>query len=344
MDTAGRLHLLRLAIALLGTAGIVLGGVGFGPLGLPTTAPLYIQVLSESSWTFGFGGVALLIGWRAPDRSVLLAGLFLAVSSLQSALEGILDPGTRARMLPFLIALGALGFGVGVRFTQAFPVPLTRTQVVGLGRGKLTKAALAVPAALLDGRLFWTFVVLLEVTQHVLLRRQPGVWHVLVYACLAAFYLWAGYRAGTKEQRKKTFWLMEGVLVFVTALLLWAALWVVTSVMELPFDVRAFGAWLGIVEGWAALVCFCIAIFFHDAFDSGLVLRRTAILSLTSGVGIVLFVALEETLGQGVATLLGLNSGAGAIIAGVVTALALRPVSERVERALRGRHATESAP
>ncbi|MCG6954543.1 MAG: hypothetical protein LJF04_01010, partial [Gemmatimonadetes bacterium] len=213
MSAAGRLHLLRLAIAILGTAGIVLGGVGFGPLGLPTGAPLYIRVLSESSWTFGFGVVALLIAWRAPDRSVLLAGLFLAVSSLQSALEGIVDPGAHPRMLPFLIALGALGFGVGIRFTQAFPVPLTRAQVVGLGPGRLTKATLAAPAALLDGRIFWAFVVLLEVTQHVLLRRQPGVWHVLVYASLAAFYLWAGYRMGSKEQRKKTFWLMEGVLV-----------------------------------------------------------------------------------------------------------------------------------
>lgn len=72
------LYLLRVIIVILGMAGIIVGAIGFGPFGLPVGAPIYLRVLSESSWIFGFGAVAILIAWKAPDRSVLLAGLFLA--------------------------------------------------------------------------------------------------------------------------------------------------------------------------------------------------------------------------------------------------------------------------
>jgi hypothetical protein len=183
-------------------------------------------------------------------------------------------------------------------------------------------------------------MVLVEVVQHGLLRGQPPVWHVLVYASLAAFYLWAGYRLGSPEERRRSFWIMEGVLVFLVMEGLWAAVSVSARVFALPLSMGPFTDWLTILEGWAALTCFVIAIFFYGAFDSALVLRRTAILSVTSGLGLLLFIGVEETLGQGLATLMGLNSGAGAILAGVVAAVAFRPVAERVDGLL-GRLGTD---
>jgi len=335
MSAVVRLKLLRVLVAALGAAGIVLGLLWVGPAGVDDGRPLYIRALLSSSWNIGFGAVAIAVAWKAQaERSILFAGLYLAVSATNSGLGQIIDPRSHPALAPLFIASGGFAYGVGIRFTQAFPVTLDRARLLGLARGPLGRAALWLPATLLRGRVFWPFMGLVEVVQHGLLTRQPAVWHVLVYASLAALYLWAGYRLGSPEERRRSFWIMEGVLVFLAMEGLWAAIAVTARVVALPFRMDPFTSWLTIFEGWAALTCFAIAIFFYGAFDSALVLRRTAILSVTSGLGLLLFIGVEETLGQGLATLLGLNSGAGAIVAGVVAAVAFRPVSERLDRVL----------
>jgi hypothetical protein len=299
---------------------------------------MYLRVLHSSAWSLGFATLALLIAWRGGrERGVLLAGLFLSIMATQASLGSFgVAPDESPLVGLFLIALGGLGYAVGVRFTQSFPVPLSRASLVGLRGGSVWSAIVALPSLLLDARWFWLFVVVVEFVQHGAFDGASIVWHVLVYAGLASFYLWAGIKTGSEEDRRRGYWILEGVLVFLVLEGLWAGVLILSRTLGLPFDLGPFTRWLVVLEGWAALICFAIAIFYYGAFNSALVIRRTAVLSVLSGGTLVSMVAVEELLAAQLGAATGIDTGAGAIIGGVLAALAFRPLSVRIDRMLKG--------
>lgn len=334
---------LRALVAGLGAVAIGTSIYALVAVTDPVGRPLYLRVLLSSAWSLGYGALAVAIAWRGPaTRGVLLAGLFLAVMSTQSSLASLgvaSDPAPAVQV--FLIAFGGLGYAVGIRFTQSFPVQLSPVSLRTIGAGRLGRALLAGSALLLDARLFWPFVIAVEVVQHALFSDASAVWHALVYAGLASFYLWAGIKVASKADRRRAFWILEGVLVYLVLEALWAVALVSDQTLEISLPMRPLTDWLTVVEGWAALICFAIAIFFYGAFDSALVIRRTAVASLLGGLTLVLMVTAEELLADQVGAVTGIDTGAGAILGGVMAALAFRPLSVRLDRLL-GRPSTET--
>ena len=337
--------LLRAFIAGLGATAIVLSVYSLVAVVDPFGRRMYLRILHSSAWSLGFATLALLIAWRGGwERGVLLAGLFLGVMATQASLGSFgVAPDESPLVGPFLIAFGGLGYAVGVRFTQSFPVPLSRASLHGLRGGVLWRGFVALPSLLLDGRLFWPFVVGVEVVQHGVFSDASIVWHALVYAGLASFYLWAGLKTSSEEDRRRGYWILEGVLVFLVLEGLWAGVLILSRTIELPFELGPFTVWLTVLEGWAALICFAIAIFFYGAFNSALVIRRTAVLSVLSACTLVSMVAVEELLAEQLGAATGIDTGVGAILGGVLAALAFRPLSIRIDRMLKGPSAEEAS-
>jgi len=119
------------------------------------------------------------------------------------------------------------------------------------------------------------------------------------------------------------------------------AFWAITSTGLLEMD---FMFWSVIVRGvsaWLTLGCFVMAIFYAAAFDVGLVLRRTTVVTIVGMMAIGVFITLETTLEEVLEEMLGFESRVGGIIAGVAAALAFRPLSVRIDRWLQ-RSAEES--
>jgi len=322
--------------AVLGTLalGAVLGGLyGLAVVPDPSGGPPYLRVLEAASWNLGYGILALLVAWRgAAEGGVLWAGWFLALMAAESALD---LAGVARNAPPFaaplFYALGALTYGVGVRFTQRFPRPLDARRLQML-RGRASRIARRPAAALLRPAYLAMAVVVMEVVQHGLFPEASVVWHVLVYAALASFYLAAGLKLGTEEDRRRAFWILEGVLIYLVLEGLWTGVLVGRSVLGLGFGMAGFTRWLTAAEGAASLACFAVAIFYFGAFDSGLVVRRTLVFSVLSGLALVLIVALEELAANVLARTTGVGAGAGALVGGVVAALAFRPLAERLDR------------
>ncbi|MEE8244800.1 MAG: hypothetical protein V3R27_07380, partial [Pseudomonadales bacterium] len=114
--------------------------------------------------------------------------------------------------------------------------------------------------------------------------------HVLVWLTLAGAYLYVGYRSGSEDERKRLYWIFEGVLAMLVIELAEFSLWVIQRLSILEFEMAPFNAWLGALQGLAGLTCFALAMFWAGAFDSRLVLRKTAVVSAAAGVVVIVFV------------------------------------------------------
>ena len=339
--SAARITLLRLATAVLAVFAVALALSDLVDLVVAarTGAPLAQLVnfgLSISAWGLGLSTLALVIVWRVSDREEAFIAA-LVFGSLAAIFSGVrfdpTGPATASEVIPRVI-LGGFTYSIAVRFGQLFPRPLEASTVLALGRRRVSRALLRIPAALLTPALFWPAMAVMELIVHGFQTTATLVLHVLVYVGLAMFYLYVGYRAGCREDRRRLFWLFEGALV----------LFILEVTEALAYSARALGifsaplerwsAWLWPLEGWVALLCFSLAVFHSGALDSRLVLRKTAILSASGMVALVLFVAVEELVSELAAGLLGVGSSAGTLFAGVLAALAFRPLTERVDRLL----------
>lgn len=347
--TPARHILLRLAAASAASAGLLLHllNLGFaawvwaagaaGPLGVDVrlVAPGMLRILA---WGVGFGVLALVIVWKVGHRyEALAAALFLGVYSLWGGfLEGTPFRGT-AWLPPVLIACDALAHAAGVRFTQLFPRPLEPADLTAVGPRWFRRIVATPLAALLDPRIYWPAAAGFEVLWRLLPGEiGPGGIHVLVWVSLASVYLYAGYRRGTPEERRRIFWILEGVLVFLLAQIAWVALWSLHVAGIMALDLRVWFSWLNAISAWATLACFSLAVFYAGAFDSGLVLRRTAAASLTSAGAVVIFLTLETTAEELLVEVLGFESRLGGTVGGVAAALLVRPLWVRIDRYLGG--------
>jgi len=335
------LVLLRVGAGVLGFAGIVLAGIQAAGLwsdwsasdgGGAELVPLLLVALT---WGVGFGFLGLVVAVKAkPDRGVLTGGLFFgAFSTFFYGVGALIDEVGPNAPIPFLVA-GAFTYAVGVRFAQQFPVALDGMQVSGLGprwyRGSFGRVlgALLVPWA------FWLFTATMETTVHALGAPLLAFGHVITWAALGASYLWIGYRVGREEDRSRSFWILEAALVFVSVEVLQLGVWASDSLGLLALDVRAWTTWLDVLEATVVLACLFFAIFKAGAFDSGLVLKRTAVISASSGLALVLFLVLEETVMEVGSDLLGIQTRTGSILSGVIAAIVFQAVAKRINRAL----------
>ena len=188
-------------------------------------------------------------------------------------------------------------------------------------------------AALLNPRVFWAFALVFEGAFW--LAPTPAPWrsvHLVVWLALGTFFLYRAYASGTAEDRRRIFWILEGVVVFLVERVLFLGLRAVGSSGLLEFDVPFWSNLLRAVAAWLTLGCFLMAVFYAGAFDSGMVLKRTTVLGLTAGFVVLIFVTLETLLEEFLASSLGLESRIGGILGGVAAAVAFRPISRQIEK------------
>lgn len=318
------LHLGSLVTAWMGDSG---AGVGTVPHLIPS------RILIVLPWGVGFATLALVIIWRVGHKEeALVAALFLAFYSLWTGIgrNPLFEGETWLR--PVLYVIDGLSHAIGIRFTQVFPRPLTAGEVARFGRGWFRQTVSPILATLTRSRFFWPFAVVLEVLGRVTGMSGLFYAHVITWLILGSAYLYIAYRLGTREDRRRVFWILEGVLVFLALELVWVSMWSIHSLGVVSLDLAFWGRWQSVAEAWITLICFALAIFYSGAFDSGLILRRTTVLSASGALVVIIFVALETTLGELVEDVLGPDTRAGDIAIGVMAALAFRPLSERLDR------------
>lgn len=323
------LHLLSLAFLAwaAGTGHAAL--LGMEPSGVASRA------LLELAWGVGFSLLALVMVVRVGERhEVLVAALFLGLYSLWG---GVLFPTAfaGASWRPGAsIVLDALTHAVGIRFTQLFPRPLEREDLSVLGPGPVRRWWTRVAGALLDPRIYWPVALAFEASFRVLpVPDLLAASHLVVWLFLGTTYMYASYRKGSAEDRRRIFWILEGVAVFFVAEVLFLALWSLRATGMVELELSVWVPWLRAVSAWATLVCFALAIFHAGAFDSGLVLRRTTVAGIAGGIVVVLFVGLETLLEEVLADALGLRSRVGGIVSGLVAALTFHPLTKQIDRA-----------
>ena len=345
---AARTTLLRLAAGVMALFGLALAGADLVEIALAARAGTPPQTvirvtLSVAAWGVGLSVLALAVVWRVTDRAEALVAA-LVFGSLAAIFSGVqfdpVEPLSLSERIP-RVMLGGFTYSIAVRFAQLFPRPLQPASVLSLGRRPATRALLRVPAALLSPALFWPSMALMELVVHVFQSGPSLVAHVLVYTGLASLYLYAAYRTGSDEDRRRLFWLFEGALILFTLEVLETLAYATRGLGLHSLTLAPLSAWLWVVEGWVALTCFSLAVLYSGALDSRLVLRKTAILSASGVMAVVLFVAIEEAVSGVVVNVLGLGSNAGALIAGVLAALAFRPLTDRVDHVLRERRSPD---
>jgi hypothetical protein len=337
--------LLRILIAAAAGGGLLLNTLDLGLLaglwssGDPAADGMAFarDALPLLAWGIGFGALALVIVWRVGDRyEVLFAALFVASYSLWVGLSRA-GPLTDAAWFPVAVALGdGMTHLTGVRFAMLFPRPLRRDELAAAAPAWARRSLVPGLAALLDPRVYWPFGVAFEALLSTPLDGSARYqMHVLFWCTLAGFYLYASYRTGSAEERRRVFWIMEGVLAFVVAVAAVLAFYAIDWSV-LPLDVPVLTSWVFAVASWVTLACFYLAVFQSGALDSSLVLRRTTVISLSSAAAVLIFVSLETLTEELLSALLGWESRAGAIVGGVVAAATFHPLSRRIDGAVRG--------
>lgn len=302
---------------------------------IPTTEMALVDRVSRAlimlAWGVGFAALGLVTVWRVGDRfAVLIAALFLGVYALWSGVGGSPFFVGAPWVVPTLWAIDALAHSIGIRFTQLFPRPLTAEDVLLVGPGPFRRFVSPVLAGLTRPRFFWPFAIALEGTMR--WAGSPGAffWHVVLWLMLGTIYLYIAYRTGSRADRRRIFWIMEGVAVFLLMEVVWTGLWSLNALEVLSVDLAFWSRLNTTIGAWATLVCFALAIFYSGALDSGMILRRTTVASVAGVVALILFIALETTVGEVLEDMAGLNSRVGDILIGVIAALAFHPISRRI--------------
>lgn len=278
-----------------------------------------------------FALLGLLIVWKASEQpGAAYAGIFLGAYGVWGiGIGGWIGDGPER--VAFLTVVDIVSHTAAVRFTQLFPRPLESSDIRALGRRRAGRPLAKGIAALLNPRLFWPVMVGIGLTARFVPVPFLYVGHVIGVSALAVTYLYAGHRTGDDEARRRIFWLLEAALVFLATELLLLLVRLLSLLNILRLDVRAWHDVVHPLQTWTALACFALAIFFHGAFDSRLVVRRTTVASLGGALVVVLFITLETAVSEALEALFGFESQVGTIVAGVTVALLFRPIVQKIE-------------
>lgn len=357
------LPVLRVAVAVAGLCGIFLavlnlldveaGAIattGYGELRSSDPRVIVPRVLNILTRGAGYAALGLVFAWKVGDEyAALMAGLFLAFTSMFLGLARA----PWALGEPWLVPTLGIGIGLanaaGIRFTQLFPEPLIRADVAETwGPPWLRRTVLRPLGVLLAPWFLWPMVVGLQAT--IVIVSANFAVRMLFTAAISVMgtvYLYSGFRRADEVGRQRIFWVLEGVAAILITNAALASLWMVHELGIVDLDVAVWAIWLDVVKGGAAVTCFALAIFYSGAFpDSGLVLRRTAVLSASGTVMVVIFISVETAISELLPALVGVESRFGTIMGGVVAALAFRPLSDFLDKRVRkwiGRDGVETA-
>lgn len=241
-----------------------------------------------------------------------------------------------------------LGCAALLRFSVLFPEPLTASDVGLGGRWRGWRLLLLRPSTpwLFTGGIFLANAAAFGAVSAWNQRYGTGlragsvavpatIGLVLWILALVVANLRAGFRRADLEGKRRLFWVVEGVFVATTLLIVAA---VVKAVLMLTSGSDAH-AWWYPMASFAALtamvVCFAIAMFFAGAIDPALAIRRTAVVGLLSVLMLFLFAGVEQVIQEYLGAWVGFSERVGGVLTGGTVALLIDPVRDRVTQLVR---------
>ena len=198
----------------------------------------------------GFPILALVMIARSGEHyGVVMAALFLGVFPLWG---GIMDSKIfdDEPWRPFAVMVGgALAHAIGIRFTQMFPRALTPPDFDYMRTNRLGRLIGTTLKPLLKLWIFWTFAIALEVGFRLIPipGRLPWMIHLLVWLALGATFLYTSYVQGSKQERRRIFWIMEGVAVFLVVQVLDIGLWIIGRTGLVDIEIMLWANWLRVI-------------------------------------------------------------------------------------------------
>ena len=158
-----------------------------------------------------------------------------------------------------------------------------------------------------------------------------GIWGIATVVLQLA-YLRTNLRHADPDARKRLFWVLEGMVLILLVNAIGPLLSLAIKVAGLAIDPTLALLVIWEVVQLGTVACFAVAIFFHDALNAGLVVKRTFAAGLASSASLVVFIALETVLGDLIAGIMNSENRIASIIAGIVAALLFKPIQATAEK------------
>lgn len=337
--------LVRLVLAAAGIAGalVIVWTVLMSVLGSPVSSLPPEQRLGRVTFLshallgacfVALGGfMAIRVGNRAGP--LMLTGYVVAQGLAMGYLFSLLILGvTGAQYSVARVLVNLMAYSLAIRTTQLFPRRLEPTDADRIDADSIL-ARLSKPVFwVLGPRRVWAFstlVLLPLVLTGVEVFFHLGQFTVIAVAVLTMV---TNYRVGDAEDRRKVYWLLLGAEILLVGRL-------AIIVGELTLD------WLGVAPGastrymripiWSLaniglIACLFTAVLYRGDIDPRLVVRRTAVYTLVTGVLVFTFAAFENYVADLVALFLGLPGGLVEALGGGGVALLMKPLHDALVR------------
>jgi hypothetical protein len=325
MDRSSLARILTLSLAF---AALLLVATGLYETALWVRGPLFVvdgRFFRFIIWSVTNAAHALFaayIAWKVPRYGVVLGAMYFAGGAFARA---AVNDGSLLISALQALALGACGGGA-IRFSQLFPREVRADDLPLRSSSGALRPHSAVARVLLIPAVVWGLVFGADITHFVFRPAWMGWGNMLrnlFVAASALGFMRINYLRSSPGERQKIYWILQGILLILLS--------VVGNLGFRAFELPVPASILFALGQLALVTCVAFAVFYNGAVDSGLVLQRTAWVSLTSGVMVVLFITLETVTGEVLVGALGLGGGAAPIIAGIVTALTFHVVQDAVK-------------
>jgi hypothetical protein len=329
------------------SVGFLLGSSGYD-------SSTIASALAKLSAALAAAVLAIILGWRARPRPdiralALLVVLWPGANPYASYYPASLAPATIALLGRFytwfqLVAVVCMSAAFA-RFSVLFPQPLPSDAIRADAQQRRQSHWLRTFRLWLTRpTIVWgwaAFVGLLIPVSSVLLpARAAGIANITLAVALAAVMIpgyWAAilnlrasYVSADSVERRRIFWLLEGLLVFVIGFLFLPMMIGATIGATAALGVELhFGTLESLLEPAAmilAVTCIAFAVFYRGALDPSLLLRKTALYSALTIVLIFLFAGLENVMASYVTRLIGWSGAAGTWIAAGLAAAVIAPL------------------
>ena len=303
-------------------ASIVLAvlALAFGAGGLLDGSPVTaanLERLLRIADSFSFAGLALLFAWKSEHREAWIVGLSLAAINLNGQ-----RPGEPLGLISYVVASVAF-----LRSTQTFPNPLTPEDVRSLIRSEGVCRAFAFwlrPLHLWLGfgglLVFMTQVVGLS-------SRLPNV--LILAFGLTGMY--ANYRTSDEIDRRRLFWILQATAWALCIRIIRTSVVFLAASLDLHLP-AGFSTWASLTHNLGVTVFFLLAVFYAGAINARLVLRKTAVYSLSISILIFLFAVVENYLSGYLAERLGLEDRIVSAMIGAAVGLTFNPLRDGLNR------------
>ena len=300
-------------------AGLAIAfGAGHTLHGFPASVPAAsVERILRIVNSFSFAGLALLFAWKSERREAWVVGLSLAAINLNGH-----KPEHPLGMISYVVACVAF-----LRSTQIFPNPLTPDDLRSLSRFEWVSKGFAFWLRPLNLWL-WFGGLLVFATEIVgLSSTMPNI----VILAFGLTGMWANYRTSDETDRRRLFWILQATVWSLCIRIFRASLKFLAASLDLDLPDRLW-TWAWLTHDLGVTAFFLLAVFYAGAISARLVLRKTAVYSLSISILIFLFAVVENYLSGYLSEQLGLEDRIVSAMTGAAVGLTFNPLREGLNR------------